>query len=119
MIVASVVERLQTGEISNVVQFGTSKLPAAPYVVVRPERETLGRGRMLVVIAHFEADQQKWLEDYVFNKLPDLLSDYQGVTAEGVHFRVFMTQEWTDITTGNDDGTISMERSFLIPGVLF
>jgi len=119
MIVASVVERLQTGAITRVVQYGTSVLPAAPYVVVRPQRDAIRGGRVLAVIPHFAADQQKFLEDYTFNKLSDLLVDFSGVTAEGVHFRVYGTQEWTDIITGNDDDTISMERLFLIPGVLF
>ncbi len=118
MIVQSIVERLQTGQITNVVQFGTAKLPAPPYVVVRAMRDPL-RGRSLYVTAHMEPDQQKWLEDYIFNQLSDLLLDYEGDTEEGVHFRVMMTQEWTDIIDGNDDGTISMERVFLLPGLLF
>jgi len=115
--VQSVVEQVQTGQITNVVQYGTARLPAAPYIVIKPERTW--QGRMLRVIVHMKPDQQKWLEDYVFNKLPDLLSGYEGDTDEGVHFRVEMTQEWTDITDGNDDGTISMERLFLLPGLLF
>lgn len=118
MIVQSVVEQVQTGQIKNVVQYGTAQLPAPPYVVVRPIRDPL-RGRALYITAHMEPDQQKWLEDYIFNELSDLLSGHEGDTDEGVHFRVEMTQEWTDITDGNDDGTISMERMFLLPGLLF
>jgi hypothetical protein len=115
----TLITRLQTGTITNVVQFGTSVLPAPPYVVLKFERDPAGRGRALRVITHYEPDQQKWLEDYVFDQLSDLLLDYVGETDEGVNFRVHGTQEWTDIITGNDDGTISMERVFLLPGLLF
>jgi len=116
--VQSVVERLQTGDVTNVVQYGTERLPRPPYVVVRPERDPF-RGRALRIIAHYLPDQQRFLEDYVFNKLPDLLSGYEGDTDEGVHFKVEATDEYTDIIAGNDDGTISMERVFLLPGRLF
>ena len=119
MITASVVQRLQIGQITNVVPYGIAQLPAPPYVVVKTERDAVGRGRLLRVIVHFAADQRKWLEAYVFDELSDLLSDWHGETDDGVHFRVGATQEWTDVTSGNDDGTISMERVFLLPGLLF
>jgi len=117
MIPAAVVQRLQTGQVTNVVRYGTAQLPAPPYVVVRTEQRD--NGRALRFIAHFQPDQHKWLETYVLKELSDLLSDYHGVTDDGIHFRVIPTQEWSDIITGNDDGTISMERVFLLPGVLF
>lgn len=119
MIVASVVAHLKLGAVANVVQYGAKDLPDPPYVVVRPENSVIRPGRSLVVIAHFEPGQQSMLEDYVFNKLSDYLTDFEGVTAEGIRFHVYATQEWTDIITGNDDGTISMERVFLLPGMLF
>lgn len=118
MIVQSVVERMQTGSVTNVVQFGTARIPRTPYAVVKPERDPF-RGRSLRIIAHFAPDQQRFLEEYVFNTLPGLLSGFEGDTDEGVHFKVQATDEWTDITIGNDDGTISMERVFLLPGRLF
>jgi len=117
VIVQSVVERVQTGPIKNVVEYGTARIPASPYVVIKPE--ATWRGTMLRVITHMDPDQQKWLRNYVLNTLSDLLSGYEGDTDEGVHFKVEMTQEWTDTTDGNDDGTISMERLFLLPGLLF
>lgn len=117
MIIPEVVKQLQTGTVKNVVRYGVAKLPAVPYVVVRSEARPTGRA--LRCIAHYGPDQQQWLEQYVFDELSDLLSDFDGTTEDGVQFRVQQTQEWTDIITSNDDGTISMERVFLLPGLLF
>ncbi len=117
MIIPEVVKQLQTGTVQNVVRYGAAKLPAPPYLVVRSEAQSTGRA--LRIIGHWLPDQQQWLEQYMFDELSDLLSDFVGKTEDGVQFRVQQTQEWTDIVTGNDDGTISMERVFLLPGLLF
>ncbi len=110
-----IVARLKTGSIPDVVAFGTSTLPAPPYVVVKPERDALGRGRVFRIIAHAEPDQQVFLQDYVFEELSTLLDGYTAETRLGNRNQVLSEQEWTDIIGNNDDGTISMERVFLVP----
>ena len=119
MVAQTLIARVRTGTVKNVVEFGSDVQPGTPYVVLKFEKDPAGRGRTLRVIPHFEPDNQKWLEAYLFDELSDLLVDYDGETEDGVSFRVLGTQEWTEIFDGNSDGTISMERVFLLPGMLF
>lgn len=114
-----IVERLKTGAIKNVVPYGTASLPAPPYIVVRPEEDALGRGRLMRVFIHMSPGQQIFLEDYAFNTVPTLLDDYDADDRHGNYNEVLATPEYGDIVTNNDDGTISMERRFLVPQVMF
>jgi hypothetical protein len=114
-----ILTQLKTGSIKNVVQFGVDTLPAPPYVVVRRERDPGDRGFLFRVIAHFQPNQQAWLEDYIFNEVITLLDNFSGETRHGNDNEVFTTVDWTDIITNNDDGTISMERVFLVPSRTF
>jgi hypothetical protein len=116
--ITAVVARLKTGRISNVVPFGTHDMPGAPYVVVRMISEP-GVGRQVVVFPHMLPDQNTFLEDYTFNDLALLLSDFRGVSRHGSRFKLTAMQDWQEIVTNNDDGTISMERRFLAPALLF
>lgn len=116
---AKIVERLKTGAIKNVVPYGTASLPAPPYIVVRPEEDALGRGRLMRVFIHMIPGQQIFLEDYAFNTVPTLLDDYDADDRHGNYNEVLATPEYGDIVTNNDDGTISMERRFLVPQVMF
>ena len=113
-----IVARLKTGSIPNVVPFGTATLPAPPYVVVKPERDALGRGRMFRVIPHAGPDHQEFLSDYIFNELTALLDGYTAESRLGNFNKVVSEQNWTDLIGNNDDGTISMERMFLVPSRL-
>ncbi len=110
-----IVARLKTGSIPDVVPFGTSTLPAPPYVVVKPERDAIGRGRAFRIVAHAAPDQQIFLQDYVFEELSDLLDGYTAESRLGNLNQVLSEQDWTDLIGNNDDGTISMERVFLVP----
>lgn len=110
-----IVARLKTGSIPNVVPFGTSTLPAPPYVVVKPERDTLGRGRAFRVIPHVGPDHQVFLEQYLFEELSTLLDGYKADSRLGNYNQVLSEDDWTDLIGNNDDGTISMERVFLTP----
>jgi len=107
-----VVARLKTGSIKNVVPFG-SDLPAAPYVVVKPESGPVGR--LLRIIAHRAQGEQLKLEDYVFGELSTLLSGFESTDRHGNLFKVRSTEEWIDVAAVSDDSTISMERVFYVP----
>lgn len=115
---AAVINQLKTGTITNVVPYG-SALPAPPYVVVRPERDPLDRGRVFRIIAHYQSGQQAWLEDYIFNEVLTLLDNFMGESRHENDNQLLTEQEYTDIIVDNDDGTISMERRFLMPSRTF
>lgn len=110
-----IVARLKTGSIPDVVPFGTSTLPAPPYVVVKPERDALGRGRIFRIVAHAAPDQQVFLQDYIFEELSTLLDGYTTDSRLGNRNQVLSEEDWMDLIGNNDDGTISMERTFLVP----
>jgi len=115
---SKVIEQIKTGSITNVVPYG-SALPATPYVVVRPERDPLDRGRVFRIIAHYQPGQQAWLEDYIFDEILTLLDEFTATSRHGNDNRLVTEQEYTDIIVDNDDGTISMERRFLMPSRTF
>lgn len=114
-----IVEKLKTGAIKNVVPYGVASLPAPPYIVVRPEADSLGRGRLMRIFIHMSPGQQIFLEDYAFNTVPGLLDDFDADDRFGNYNEVLPTSDYGDIVTNNDDGTISMERRFLVPQVTF
>lgn len=114
-----IVEQLKTGSITNVIPFGTVPLPAPPYVVVKPERDTIGRGRAFRVIVHMQPGQNIFLEDYVRETLVTLLSEFVAASRHGNINQLDYGDEWSDIIMGNDDGTIAMERVFLMPSLIF
>ena len=116
--ITKIIARLKEGWITNVVAYGTKEALATPYVVVRIMSQP-GVGRQLVVFVHMEPDQQVDLEDYTFNDLSVLLTDFRGVSRHGNHFKVSAVEDWQEIVTQNDDGSISMERRFLLPSLLF
>ena len=117
--ITKIVAQLKTGSIKNVVAFGAPSLPAPPYVVVKPERDGIGRGRAYRIIAHFMPGQNIFLEDYVFNELSNLLDNFTARSRHNNYNRLLTEQDYTDIITSNDDKTISMERVFLLPSRLF
>jgi hypothetical protein len=117
--ITRIVAKLKTGTIKNVVPFGSANTPAPPYIVVRPEADGLGRGRIYRIFVHMKPGQQTFLEDYLFNNIPTLLSNFSTDDRHGNHNKVLPEYEYTDITTNNDDGTISMEMRFLVPQVFF
>ena len=116
--ITKIVEKLKTGTVKNVIPFGWS-LPAAPYVVVKMERDSLGRGIAYRIIAHFKPGQNIFLEDYVMNELMTLLDGYAAITRHGTYQELESTGEWGALVTDNDDSTISMERVFLVPGMIY
>lgn len=71
------------------------------------------------IFIHMSPGQQIFLEDYAFNTVPGLLDDFDADDRFGNYNAVLPTSDYGDIVTNNDDGTISMERRFLVPQVLF
>lgn len=115
----AIVTQLKTGTIKNVVPFGLGgNRPEPPYVVVKPESRLDGE-RAFRIIIHMKQGQNIFLEDYVFSDLETLLSNFRGVGRNSNNFRVYATEEYSDIITNNDDNTISMERVFIVPQRLY
>jgi hypothetical protein len=114
-----IVEHLKTGPITNVIPYGSLPLPEPPYIVVKPERDTLGRGRAFRIVVHMLPGQQIFLEDFVRETLYTLLSEFTSASRHGNINQLDFGDEWSDIIIGNDDSTISMERVFLMPSLIF
>lgn len=114
----AIITKLKTGTIKTVVMYGATR-PAPPYVVVRPEADPLGRGRLFRIIAHFSQGQQSWLEDYIRLELPQLLDDFSATTRHGNTNMTINNNEYVDIIVDNDDKTISMEGRYLMPSRFF
>lgn len=115
-----VVKRLKTGSIKNVFRYGGySKLPEPPYVIVRFEEDPVGRGKLIRIIGHMLPGQDLFLEDYMTNEVSNLLDDYWGTSRHGNTNMLLNENEYTDTIPLSDDGTISMERVFLMPSRVF
>jgi len=115
-----IVARLKTGSIKNVVAFGEfPQRPEPPYVVVKKERDVGGRGWAFRIIGHMRPGQNIFLEDYMQGELSTLLDDFFTTTRHGNHNILLSENEISGIIANNDDGTISMERLFLMPSRVF
>ena len=112
----AIVERLKSGSVTNVVAFGDKELPSAPYICVKSEAHPIGR--QFRVIAHFPLGENHALDVYIFDTLPDLLSNWSYTDEYGNYVTVKDAKEYTDVEADNDDDTISMERLFYIPLIL-
>jgi hypothetical protein len=116
-----IVAKLKTGTIRNVVPFG-SPLPAAPYVVVREESAPLKMTRFRI-IAHVSQSVANVLvlDTYIKSELSTLLSGFEADDRNGNHFKLEEPEEteWTGVGAVSDDNTISMERCFYAPLLLF
>jgi hypothetical protein len=117
-VLTSIVTRLKTGTIKNVIPFGSAR-PKPPYVVVNPQPDPLDRGWRIQISAHYLPSQQFYLWDYVTDELISLLDEYRTVDYYSNDNRVLTEQERSGIIADNDDGTISMSRTFLYPSRTF
>jgi len=109
--VNDIIARLKGGSIKKVVLFGDSeKMPAPPYVVVKPEADTGNETLRVRIIAHADQGNYNLLNEYVTNELTRLLKRHRmnGRMERG-------RNEWHGVITGNDDKTIAMERVFVFP----
>lgn len=114
-----IIAQLKTGNIKNVVAFGVATMPSTPYVVVKPAMDPLGRGRLIQIFAHFAPGSNLFLEDYIVDELPTLLKDFHASTRHGNTQQVQDLYEYEEVVTENDDKSISMKRTFLVPGKVF
>lgn len=114
--ITKIIAKLKTGTIKNVIPYGMDSLPAPPYIVVKP----IGGNntRVYEIFVHMKPGQQTFLEDYIFNDLSNLLSDYKTTSRHGNLNKVYDDDQYSDIIK-NDDGTISMSRNFIVPLKLF
>ena len=94
-------------------------MPGTPYVVVKPAMDPRGRGRITQIFALFAPGSNLFLEDYIVDELPTLLKDFQASTRHGKTQQGQDLYEYEDIVTENDDTSISMKRTFLVPGKVF
>lgn len=117
--ITKIVEQLKTGSIKAVVPYGTKDLPDPPYVVVKPVKDPLNRGRLYRIIPHFLPGQNIFLEDYLFNELSDLLEGFATESRHGNYNSLLTENDYTDIVDSNNDKTINMERMFLVPSRIF
>lgn len=118
--ITKIVEQLKTGSLKNVVPFGyTTSILEPPYVVVKPERDALGRGRAFRVIAHFLPGQNIFLDDYIDNEVLTLLDDFTALSRHGNRNQLLSEELDSDIIATSDDGTISRDRVFLMPSRTF
>lgn len=109
---------LLQGAIKNVYVYG-SQIPAggAPYIVIKPEPAP--EGEKYRIIVHMLPGQQVFLRTYVRNDVTNLLAYKKITTQDGNVNTILPLGDWQGITIANDDGTISMERCFLVPSKLF
>jgi hypothetical protein len=116
-----IIAQLTTGSIKNVVAFGSLR-PAAPYVVVREEPAPKSEVRFRV-IAHMapSVGAAFALDAYIKSELSTLLSAFEADDRFGNHFQLDEPEdkEWSGVGAVSDDNTISMERCFYAPLLLF
>lgn len=120
--ITKIIAQLKLGTITNVVPYGTKPLPAAPYVVVKPEIDGLGVGRGFRIIIHMLPGQIIALEDYRNITIPALLLDFTTTTVLDRHNRsqiLIRQPDDNEIVTSNDDNTISLECLYLQPTLNF
>lgn len=119
--IAEIIARLKTGSITNVIPFGSATPSTVPYIVVKPETNNKGRG--VRIILHYKQGANMYvsggitytpMDDYIYNELPSLLSEWTMANNHGESMTVHDTGEITDITAVSDDNTIAMERLFYI-----
>lgn len=117
--ITKIVAQLKTGMVKNVVAFGeTSVMPAAPYIVVKEETDSLGRGDVYRVIVHAPMGAIIFLKQYMAD-VQRLLDGFSATTYLGNWQSICADGPVSDTIMGNDDGTIAKERTYLCPTIHF
>lgn len=111
--IAKVLEKVKTSSVKSVILFGATRPAAAPYDVIKTEK-TIGHRRFRI-IAHRKPGENVALEAHI-RELIVLLDGYSATTARTTHNVLHFEPEGIqDVSAVSDDGTISMEASFLMP----
>lgn len=115
--IKKIVERIKTycsdeGYPVECVEFG-DKLPKAPYVVVKEERDSRGAGKAYRIVSHFSPGQQESLRFCNRTLISGALNGFQATSEAG---NLNKLKKDSDSFDGriipNDDGTISSERLY-------
>jgi hypothetical protein len=119
-VLAAIITQLKTGRIKSVIPDGSRDTPATPYIVVKMDRSMIEKCENVRVIVHMEPDQEQDLRDFVINDLSVLLSEWGGYSHNGAYNQLDKgIDDIPILISDNDDGTIAMERVFLLPSILF
>ncbi len=114
--IENIVDRIKEGRIKRVIPKGFPIRLDPSYIVVAVE------GQELRAWVHFKKDQHVYLEEFCRADLAELLNDYRFMTSNGSTVTIQPArgeiQGYSGITL-NDDKTISKERRWTVPGLLF
>jgi hypothetical protein len=110
-----IVSELKKGSVKAVVPFGSSTLPAAPYLVVKEEpTPVLGRTTYRV-IGHWPKGDILGVRRYMRRDVYNLLANKTLTSPNtGAKNLVESAQEIGTLVLENDDKTVSMERLMFV-----
>lgn len=122
--ITAIINRLKTGTITTVIPRGTNLVNITPpYVVVwgpelipSPGDEDRGKNQYFIS-AHFSRGYVNQLDDYIYNEVVDLLDKYRATMRDGRIATLYISGAPSNIIEGNDDETISKERTFISAGI--
>lgn len=121
--ITAIINQLKTGSVTNVITRGNNIVnPEPPYVVVWKDTPTQQAGSQnglnnYVINAHFPKGWVNQIEDYIEEETYQLLHAKILTTRDNREVKIEATSDIRPIVTGNDDGTISMSRVFITPGI--
>lgn len=94
---------LEDAGFQNVISFG-DVTPASPYIVLRPEKDSLGRGTVFRIFTHRPKKSQYQLNE----DIKDIIEALDGSEFE------YKPEDYNPLPVVNDDDTLSREITFLI-----
>lgn len=109
----AIIELLKTTGIANNIEYGDNDLPDPPYRVVKASKHPLC-GTRISIFTHDTPGRQEYVRQDM-RDLRTLLNRVNITTANGSINRLLVEESYNDIVTGNDDGTVFMERQFQAP----
>jgi hypothetical protein len=121
--ITAIINQLKTGSVSEVIPFGQNAAnPMQPYVVVWQDEPILQDSteaglNEYVINAHFPPGHINDLNDYIENEVYLLLNKQILITRDGRRVEVKVTGQIKRLVTGNDDNTISRERTCQTPAI--
>lgn len=121
---SAIITQLKTGSITTVLPRGAvTTNPQPPYVIVWgpeliPQAGDEDRGKnQYFIAAHFARGFVNELDDYVYNELVDLLDEEVLIMRDLRKAKLRISGAPSNLIEGNDDNTISKERTFITAGI--